>query len=146
MPEKQGRADLQLPPGVFADQRQAPGARLVSPGRIKQQIVRGVDGLERAAWILGLAWPFVVALFGIVLTAAGVNFSDQGAVGLLLCSFLGSPLVIACIHHSLPERWPEVSRVGVTVLLAGPCILGETSLALLGFGVGYIVAGGHIPC
>ncbi len=105
-----------------------------------------MDRTERAVWILGFAWPFLVALFGIVLTAARIDFSDHTAVLLMLCSFLGSPLVIACIHHWLPERWPEVARVLVTGLLAVPFVLVEVILALIVFVFGYIMVGGYIPC
>src|SRR5262249_22467708 len=132
-------------------QRPCPGAGHMAPLdaelRIKQeQIVRDGDWLEPRVWILGFAWPFILALLGIVLTATGLGVSEQTAFMLMLCSFMGSPVVIACIHHWLPERWPAVARVLVTVLLGVPCILGEAFLALLVFGVGYVLVGGYIPC
>src|SRR5437588_323907 len=122
MPEDQGRGDLQLPPGVFLGQRQDPGPSLVSAYRIVQgQIVRDGDWLERAVWMLGFAWPFVVALFAIMLTVgAGIALSDPFAYLLLLCSFLGMPLVIACFYRWLPASWPY-SRLLPAVLLAVPC-------------------------
>jgi hypothetical protein len=150
MPEERGRDNIQRPPSLFVGPRECPG-NLFLPGmeeqqRVRQgQVVRETTWLERAAGVVGFAWPFVVALFAIVLTAAGVDFSDQTAALLLLCGFLGTPVVIACFYRWLPGAWPDPARALVAVLLAAPCVLIEVSMALVVFGVGYVMAGGYIP-
>lgn len=97
----------------------------------------------RRRWLLwgGLAWPFVVALVGVALTAAGIDFSDAQACTLLAASFMGAPAVVYCICR----RWPGEARLSVALLLAVPMVLVEICVAMVAFGAGYILVGGHVP-
>src|SRR5947209_1952107 len=93
---------------------------------------------ERAVVVRGVAWHFVVALFGIVLTLAGLAPSpvpDGLGYLLLLCSFMGTPIVAACFCRWLPLAWQEQSRLLAAVLLAAPCVLVEVLLAMIAFAV-----------
>src|SRR5262245_11799650 len=100
MPEEQREgADthLQLPPGLLAGQPPRHGSDLEVATRIGQrQIVRQEAWVGLPVAVFGHAWPFVVALFGIVVAIADFTrspFSDRMVSLLLLCSFLGAPVV-----------------------------------------------------
>jgi hypothetical protein len=150
MPEEQRQVEdvrLQRPPGLLAGQPPEFGPTLEAADLVGRRQIAG-EGMwvQRIGGVLGFAWPFVVALFGIVLTAADIDISDQVAFLLSACSFLGTPVVVARFYQWLPASWPEGVRFLVTLLLAGPCVLVGIYLASLVSGAGYMMAGGYIPC
>jgi hypothetical protein len=142
MAEEQ-REGIQLPSGLLAGRPQGLGTvpRLAAQG----QIVREWVWWERTVVGLGLAWPFLIALCGLGLTAAGVNLSDPLASFLLFSSFLGVPVAIAALYRWLPTSWPEACRFLLAMLLGPPCVLGEIFLALILFAFGYVMVGGYVP-
>ena len=101
--------------------------------------------LKQAVTVLGLTWPFVIALIGIALTAVMHELSDALAYFLLFASFFGVPIVVHCFFHCLPVRWSDEWRFILALLLAAPVVLFEVYLALIVFGVGYIMVGGYVP-
>jgi hypothetical protein len=106
----------------------------------QRQFVRQENWVLWAVGGLGFAWPFIVALFGLVLTgAAGFTLSIALENLLFGCSLLGTPVVIGCFYRWLPTSWLEVGRFMVAVLLAVPCVLVELFLALILFFVVYPV-------
>jgi hypothetical protein len=87
--------------------------------------------LERAVWVLGFTWPFVVGLFAFALPIDdNTHYSAGFAFGLLCCGLLGTPVVVAFFFGCLPERWPEAVRILVAVLLGFPCVLVEVCLTI----------------
>jgi hypothetical protein len=107
----------------------------------------GQEGVQRPwlCWgvaVFGHAWPFAVALFGIVLTISGFAaspFSDAFALVLLGCSFMGTPAVVESFYRWQDDTLPEGSRFVVAVLLAVPCVLVEVALALMMFAIVCVV-------
>jgi hypothetical protein len=95
--------------------------------------------------LLGLFWPFMVALAGVGLTAVGVEFTDPQAYSLLAVAFFGSPVLAWGVYKALPSRWAENTRSLVSLAITIPLVLIEIWLALMLFVTGHIAVGGYVP-
>ena len=97
------------------------------------------------AVVIGLAWPFGVALAGVAMAATSVEHFNCGALGLFVASFLGIPVAVAGVILLLPLSWNAWGRVTMALLLVIPLSLGAVYVAFVAFVIGYVVVGGWIP-
>ena len=102
--------------------------------------------MKWVALVGGFAWPFAVAAVGVALTAPGVELSDGLAYLLFAAGFVGVPAAVAGAALWMPRSWPGWTRVALALAVATPLALGAVYLGLIAYVVGYIVAGGYVPC